>query len=196
RTVSKWFVLASHQYGTTSPAPARYKKCGFRLGDALEFCTWYGIFRHVVGDEAAGLVAPELLVVAAEPQQLRMRALLDDAAGLEHDQAVHARDGGKPVGDGDDCLALHQLEELFLDRHLDFAIERRGRFIKDEDWRVLKDHARKRDALALPAGELDAALTDMGFVAGLAAPVAQPEDEIARLRLLRRRLDLGLRRER
>src|SRR5262249_1289701 len=31
------------------------------------------------------------------PQQLLMRALLDDTAALEHDETVHPRDGGKPV---------------------------------------------------------------------------------------------------
>src|SRR5688500_10324990 len=43
---------------------------------------------ELVRDEAAGLVAPELLVVAAATQQLGMRAFLDDRAGLEHDEPI------------------------------------------------------------------------------------------------------------
>src|SRR4051812_40725128 len=151
-----------------------------------------GLFRlrgELVGEEAAGLVAPELLVMAAEAQELRVRALLDDLARLEDDQPIHARDGGEPVGDGDHRLALHELEELFLDGELDFAVERRGRFVEHQDRRVLEDHAGERDALALSAGKLDAALADVRFIAGLAAPVAQPDDELVRLRLPRRRHD-------
>src|SRR5207248_869744 len=150
----------------------------------------YRILRHLIGDEAARLVAPKLLVVAAEAQELRVRAFLHDAAGLEHDEAIHARDGGEPVRDGDHGLALHELEELLLNRDLHLAVERRGRFIEHQDRRILEDHARERDALALPAGELHAALADMRRIAGAAAPVAQADDEFVRLRLLRRRLDL------
>src|SRR5262249_42642373 len=56
---------------------------------------------HVGVDEAARLAPPQGGVMAAVPQQLVMRALLDDAAALEHDQPVHARDGREPVRDGD-----------------------------------------------------------------------------------------------
>ena len=53
-----------------------------------------------------------------------MRALLDDLALIQHDQAVHLRDGRKPVRDSDDRPPLHQIAELLLDRRLDFGIER------------------------------------------------------------------------
>ena len=41
------------------------------------------------------------------------------------------------------------------------GIERRGRLVEDQDRRILEDHAGERDALALPARQLDAALADM-----------------------------------
>src|SRR5258708_19184549 len=152
--------------------------------------------RYLVGEEAAGLVAPELVVMAAEAQQLGMRAFLDDASRFEYDQPVHARDGRQAVRDRDPGLAFHQIEPLLPDRELDLAVERRGRLVEHQDRRVLENHARERDALALPAGELDAALADVRLVAGVAAPVAQAKDEVVRLRLVRRvdHLRLGGRR--
>jgi hypothetical protein len=78
-------------------------------------------------------------------------ALLDDAALLQHDQPVHARDGAQPVRDGDHRLAFHQAEQLLLDGQLDLAVERAGGLVEHEDGRVLQHHARDGDALALAA---------------------------------------------
>ena len=94
-----------------------------------------------------------------------MCAMLGDAAMVEHDQAIHARDGGEPVRDRDHGLARHQGAEALLDRGLDLAVECGGGFVQHQDRRVLEDHARDRDALALAAGELDAALAHLGVVA-------------------------------
>ena len=131
--------------------------------------------RSLRRQEAARLVPPQHRVVAVQPQQLVVRALLDDAALLEHDQAVHARDGGEAMRDRDHRLAFHQAEQLLLDRELDLAVERRRGFVEHEDRRVLQHHARDRDALALAARELDAALAHVRFVAGaLASSPAGP----------------------
>ena len=145
---------------------------------------------HVLGEEAAALVRPQLGVVAAQRDQLGVRALLDDAALLEHDQPVHARDRAQPVRDGDHRLAFHQAQQLVLDGDFDLAVQRRGGFVEHQDRRVLQDHARDGDALALAAAELDAAFAHMRVVAGAALPVLQAEDELVRLRLLRRGHDL------
>src|SRR5260221_8074258 len=126
----------------------------------------------IVCQEPAGLVAPELVVMAAETQQLGVRAFLDDASRFEHDQPVHARDGRQAVRDRDHGLAFHQIEQLLLDRELDLAVERRGRLVEHQDRRVLEYYARERDALALPAGELDAALADVRLVARVAPPIS------------------------
>src|SRR6267143_957488 len=147
-----------------------------------------GLMREMPGR----LVAPQLFVVTAEAQQLLVRSLLGDAAGLEHDQAVHARERGQAVSDRDHRFAFHQTEELLLDGELDLAVERRGRFVEHEDGRVLQDDARQRHALSLSAGELDAALAYVGLVALAALPVLQTDDEFVRLRLARRRLDLRI----
>src|SRR5688572_27144057 len=78
---------------------------------------------ELVRDEAARLVPPELLVVAAVAQQLVVRSLFDDLARIEHDEPIHARNRGEPMRDRDDGLALHQVEQLLLDRELDLAVE-------------------------------------------------------------------------
>ena len=62
-------------------------------------------------------------------------------------------------------------EELVLDRELDLAVERGRRLVEHQDRRVLEHHARDRDALALAAGELDAALADVRVVARAHLPV-------------------------
>src|SRR6185437_1590662 len=100
-------------------------------------------------DEAAGLVPPQRGVVAVGAQQLRVRALLDDMAAVEHDETVHLRNGREAVRDGDHRLAAHQGAEALLDRRLDLAVEGGGRLVEHQDRRVLEDHASDGDALAL-----------------------------------------------
>src|SRR5215831_9891841 len=109
--------------------------------------------RRLAGvDEAARLAPPQRRVMAIEPQELIVRALLDDAAMVEHHQPVHAGDGREPVRDRDHGLARHQGAEALLDRRFDLAVERGGRFVEHQDRRVLEDDARDGDALALAAG--------------------------------------------
>ena len=72
------------------------------------------------------------------------------------------------------------------------GIERRGRLVEHQDRRVLQDHPGERDALALAAGQFDAALADMRVEAGAAVPVLQPLDEFERVRAPRRVDDLRL----
>src|SRR5262249_7275128 len=124
--------------------------------------------------------------------QLVVRALLDDAAVVEHDQPVHARDGREPMRDGDYGFTRHQCAEAGLDRSLDLAVERGGGLVEYQDRRGLENHARDRDALALSARELDAALADLCLVAAPALPVLELDDELMRMRKLRGRQHLGL----
>ena len=92
--------------------------------------------------------------------------------------------------DRDHGLAFHQAQQLFLDRKLDFAVQGRGGFVEHQDRRVLQHHARYRHALALAAGELDAALADVRVVARAALPVLQSDYELVRLRFARGRAHL------
>src|SRR5580704_8102142 len=140
-------------------------------------------------DEAAGLAPPQRRVMAVMREELAMAALLDDAAVLDYHEPVHLRDGGEPVRDGDDGLAGHQRVEVLMDRGFDLAVERGGRLVEHQDRRILENHARDGDALALPAGKLYPALADMGVVAAAAMPVLQIGNELMRVRQLRRALD-------
>ena len=102
------------------------------------------------------------------PQELLVRPDLDDAAAVHHHQPVEDGDGRQAVGDGDHRAPFHQGVERLLDRRLDLGVERAGRLVEDQDRRVLEDQPGDRDALALAAGELHAALADVGVVPGAA----------------------------
>ena len=110
-----------------------------------------------------------------------MRAFLDDAALLHHDQAIHRGDSREAMRDGDHALALHERVERTLDRRLDLRIERARRLVQNEDRRVLEDHAGDGDALALAARQLHPALADLRVEARAPVRVAQVVDEAVRL---------------
>ena len=110
-----------------------------------------------------------------------MRALFDDAPGVHDHQPVHARDRTQAVGDGDHGLALHQGDQLLLDCRFDLAVQRRGCLVEDQNRRILEQHPRQRDPLALTARQLDAAFSGVRVVAGPAHPVAQIDDERVRV---------------
>src|SRR3981081_4328187 len=64
------------------------------------------------------------------------------------------------MGDWNDGTPTHQPAECLAYRFLGFAVKRRGRFIQQQDRRILQECARNRDALALSAGQLDTAISD------------------------------------
>jgi hypothetical protein len=94
-----------------------------------------------------------------------MRALLGDAAGLEHDDAIGMDHGRQAVRDDDRGAAALDRFQRRLDIGLGAAVERAGRLVEDQDRRVLDQGARDRDALLLAARELQAALADAGVEA-------------------------------
>src|ERR1700730_2411893 len=147
-------------------------------------------------DEAAGLVPPQRGVMSAQAQQLLVRALLDDAALIEHDQTVHPRNGGQPVRHRNHSLARHQRLQARLDGGLDLAVERGGWLVEHQDRRILEDLTRNGDALALAARELHAALADLRLVAAALLPVLELMDELVGVRELRRPDDLRVARPR
>ena len=89
---------------------------------------------------------------------------LDDAALVDDEDAVGVADGGEAVGDEEGGSSLHEGFEGLLDETLALGIEGAGGFVEDEDGRVAEDGACDGDALALTAGELDAAVADGGLV--------------------------------
>ena len=72
-------------------------------------------------------------------------------------------DRGEAMRDDDRGAPGHQIVEADLHQPLVLRVERAGRFVEQQQRRVAQDGARNRDALALAAGERDAALADAAF---------------------------------
>ena len=110
----------------------------------------------------ADLLAPHRVVEALELEQLVVAADFDDAAALEHVNAVGVHDGRQPVRDEDrDDIGrrrdvAHRAADLFFGER----VERRRRFVEHQEMRPAEQRARDREALLLAAGDLHAAFAD------------------------------------
>ena len=89
--------------------------------------------------------------MAAQRQQLLVGSGLHDTAPIEHDQAVQPGNGGEAVGNRNHGFTVHQTQQLFLNRHFHFAVQRRRGFIQNQNRRVFENHPGNGNALALPA---------------------------------------------
>src|SRR5262249_32070734 len=110
-----------------------------------------------------------------------MRAVLDDPALVEHQDAIQMRNRRKPVSNHDDGLVLHEVFEGLLDGLLGDRVEAGGRFIEYQDGGVLDDDARYRNPLALPSGEFHTPLAHQRGVL-----ILDPGDELVSMGLARR----------
>ena len=116
-----------------------------------------------------------------------MVAGLDDRPVVEHEDAIRSDHARQPMREDQGGAALHQPVQRLLDYRLVLRIHRGQRLVEDQDRRVTQQRAGDRDALALPAGELDAPLPDHRGVA-----LRQPRDELVGVRGPRRRLELPI----
>ena len=89
-----------------------------------------------------------------------MRALLDEAAALEHEDAVGVADRAQPVRDHERGAADEQLVEALLDGALRLGVERARRLVEEQDRRPVVERASDRDPLLLAAGEPQPRLAD------------------------------------
>ena len=98
------------------------------------------------------------------------------------------------MGDDDARPPLHQRLERLLDRVFGDRVERARRLVEDQDLRILQNHARDREPLLLPAGELQAAVAHDGFITlGLVGnEVRKVRDIAGRVELLLGRVLLGI----
>jgi len=117
------------------------------------------------GDEVAVLLMPKLLVGGAAGQQVAVRAEVEDAALVEHQDGIAIGQRGQPVGDDDHGAAVRHLGEVGVDQGLAFRVERTGRLIEDQDARVVHQRPGDGEALALAAGEVGRAFLDHGGIA-------------------------------
>src|SRR5438477_11227111 len=95
------------------------------------------------------LARPHLGIDAAAGEELAMVAPFDDAAGFNDEDLVGVDDGRQAMRDGQGRVPSRHLGEGRLNFALRLGIERRGRFVENEDLRHLPDEPRDRDARLL-----------------------------------------------
>ena len=117
-----------------------------------------------------------------------MRAGLDHPSGIQHQDDIGRVDGGQPVRHHDRGAVDHQRIQRRSHQLLADRVEMRRRLVQHQDRRILEERARDGDALALPAGELHAALADAG-----PQPFRQVGDELRERSLTQRGSDLARR---
>ena len=84
-----------------------------------------------------------------------MRAALDHASAIEHDDLIGHAHGGESVRDHDRDLILGELAEPVEDLHLGLGVHRCGGLVEHEDVGVAAhERARERDLLPLTEREL------------------------------------------
>src|SRR5579863_5206250 len=106
------------------------------------------------------LAGVEIIVTTARGVEFGMRAPFDNLTLLHDHDLIGAADGGKAVRDDEGGASLHEIGETVLDHFLGFGIEARRCLVENEDAGLGENGAGDGDALALAAGELDAALAD------------------------------------
>ena len=121
--------------------------------------------------------------------QLAVRAVLDEAAVIQDDDAVRILDGRQAVGDDEGRTPDHEPVQGVLHDALAFRIEGRRGFVQDQDAGVLQDGPGNGDALPLAAGNVYTPVAQLGLV-----PLGQVEDEVMGIGRLGRRHDFLFRR--
>src|SRR5436309_10459035 len=89
--------------------------------------------------------------------------------------------------DQDDRAAAHQPLDRVDDRGFGLGIDGARWLVEDQQWAVREERAGDGDPLALTSRELDPTLAGLGVVTA-----GKPEDELVRVRRLRRRDELRL----
>ena len=97
-------------------------------------------------------------------QQLFTGTLFHDVLCIYHRNAVGVADRGEAVGNHHDGFPLAETVDASLDPLLGDTVQRRSRFIQNQDRRILQKHTRDGDALFLTAGEHDAAFPDEALI--------------------------------
>ncbi len=94
-----------------------------------------------------------------------MCTLFLDAVFREHQDPLGVLDRGQTVRDDQSRSVFGKFFQRLLDDALTLVVERRGRFIKNKDRRVLQENTGDGEPLLLSAAEFDASLTDIRIVA-------------------------------
>src|SRR5699024_10562722 len=103
----------------------------------------------------------EFCVGTPVAEQFGVRSLFRDAALFDDDDFVRIAYGAQAMGDDDVGAPYEQRVEGFLYEFFAFGVEGGGRLVEDEDFGVFENGAGDAEALALPPGELRAAVADV-----------------------------------
>ena len=137
------------------------------------------------------LRVPELRIFALlVREQRRVRSLLDDLPGAEHNDLVAEFAGGEPVRNVNGGLAAHHVVEPLVDLRLGDRVERGGRLVENEERRVLIKRTGNGDLLPLAAGDLDALVVKIAEETRL-RPLRKLCKPLAEARLPERRFGAG-----
>src|SRR6266508_2462769 len=109
-----------------------------------------------------------------------MRAVLDEPAALDRDDAVTPAHRRQPVSDDEHGAAFGDLLHILLDNPFTLVVKRARGFIEDQDTRVADQCASNRDALALSTRKIGAPLAYDGVIT-----FRKFQDEVVRARLRR-----------
>src|SRR6188768_3069313 len=92
-------------------------------------------------------------ISAAPFHQAIVAAFFNDAAMIEHDDAIGVTDGAEAMGDDNrGALVQHDIESL-LNLCFRQGINAGGSFIENDDGRVLNQHTSQRNELSLSHGK-------------------------------------------
>src|SRR5438034_5204235 len=111
------------------------------------------------------LVSEESCEPAVTREQLRRRAVLDDAAVEQDDRAVRDLHGREALRRDEHGSSLDRGAQVVDEQALGLRVDRAQGIVEHEHVCARDERARERDALALPAGAVDAALADQRVVA-------------------------------
>lgn len=123
------------------------------------------VSRETLVDAQFELVAHQVEVGTTLTGEFVMRALLNDAAVVQHDDLIGIAHGAQPMCDHQDRSAMAEFSEVLHDHPLVAGIERAGRFVEEQEIRILVDRSRNEHALGLPTAERDARRTEPRVVA-------------------------------
>ena len=82
-----------------------------------------------------------LSVMSSLAHQGMVITLLDNLATIDNADAVRLSNGGEAMSDQNGCLMLQDQVKPFLDLRLGQWIDTGGRFIQDDDRRILQQNA-------------------------------------------------------
>src|SRR5207247_10300958 len=95
-----------------------------------------------------------------------MPAAFYDSAMIEYQNLVCVHNRREPMRDYDGCPMKHQALERFLNQQLGRGVHARRRSVADQDWRLLHERTRNREALFCADARFYAAVAYLSFHTG------------------------------